>query len=142
MPIKFIVFAIMLLLPSIRFLGQNLNPTIIANIETHINSPSITKKKFIERHPKKWRNYLPSRYVFGSLLYLYQNTISEQISANCAYQLSCSEFSKKSLKKFGLLKGILLTSHRLMSCNHKSIIDYPDYKKNEQLKIQDDFEDY
>ncbi|MEI9920899.1 MAG: membrane protein insertion efficiency factor YidD [Bacteroidota bacterium] len=54
----------------------------------------------------------PTRVLFG----FYRNTISEQISADCAYELSCSRFSIHSIQRFGLLKAGLLTADRLTRC--------------------------
>jgi putative component of membrane protein insertase Oxa1/YidC/SpoIIIJ protein YidD len=54
----------------------------------------------------------PTRILFG----FYRNTISEQISADCAFDLSCSRFSIHAIRRFGLLKGGLLTADRLTRC--------------------------
>jgi putative membrane protein insertion efficiency factor len=34
----------------------------------------------------------------------------------CRYDLSCSEFSKRALQKYGIIKGLKLTGLRIMSC--------------------------
>lgn len=54
----------------------------------------------------------PTRILFG----FYRNVISEQISADCAFDLSCSRFSIHSIQRFGLLKGGFLTADRLTRC--------------------------
>lgn len=59
----------------------------------------------------------PTRILFG----FYRNTLSEQISADCAYDLSCSRFSIHSIKRFGLLKGGLLTADRLTRCGNFAV---------------------
>jgi uncharacterized protein len=123
--------------------AQNINSQIKSNIEIEIQaSEHKAYRGFIKKDKVKWRNYLPTRYIFGSLLFIYQNVISEQISADCAYEMSCSEFSKNSISKFGILKGVLLSGNRLSSCGPNTIIDFPEYKKSEQFKIAHDFEDY
>lgn len=61
--------------------------------------------------------YNPINLVFGGLLFLYQNTLSQQFSATCLYEPSCSEFSKQSIRKYGLLKGIFLSADRITRCN-------------------------
>ncbi|OFX34726.1 MAG: hypothetical protein A2W90_12570 [Bacteroidetes bacterium GWF2_42_66] len=50
-------------------------------------------------------------------MYVYQNLISQHFSANCLYDPSCSDFSKQAVKRFGLVKGSLLTIDRLNRCN-------------------------
>jgi putative component of membrane protein insertase Oxa1/YidC/SpoIIIJ protein YidD len=123
--------------------AQSINNAIITNINAQINANHIEpKRKFLKKDSVFWKNLLPTRYVFGTLLFVYQNAISEQISANCAYEMSCSEFSKNSISKFGFIKGILLSGNRLCSCGTNTIIDFPEYKKTEQFKIAHDFEDY
>lgn len=61
--------------------------------------------------------YSPLNAAIGGGLFLYQNILSPQFSANCLYSPSCSEFSKQSIQKYGLLKGILLSADRVMRCN-------------------------
>jgi len=56
--------------------------------------------------------HFPTRILFG----FYRNTLSEQISADCAYDLSCSRFSIQAIRRFGILKGGLLTADRLTRC--------------------------
>ncbi len=63
------------------------------------------------------QKYNPLNAAFGGFLFLYQNLLSPQFSAHCLYSPSCSEFSKQSIQKYGLLKGILLSSDRVMRCN-------------------------
>ncbi len=62
-------------------------------------------------------NTNPLTLVYGGLLYVYQNTLSQQFSANCLYSPSCSEFSKHSVKTFGFTKGLFLSADRVMRCN-------------------------
>ena len=72
--------------------------------------------------------YNPVSLVFGSLMFFYQKVLSPQISANCPYEISCSNFSKACIKKFGLIKGIALSADRLMRCNRFTAMD---------IKLQD-----
>jgi len=64
--------------------------------------------------------YNPVSLVFGGMLFVYQNTISYQFSADCLYNPSCSEYSKKALRKYGLIKGCFLSADRLTRCNRIS----------------------
>jgi len=61
--------------------------------------------------------YNPVNAVFGGLLFIYQNALSQQFSANCLYHPSCSDFSKQSVREYGLLKGVFLSADRVMRCN-------------------------
>jgi putative membrane protein insertion efficiency factor len=72
------------------------------------NEPSIIKK------------INPLNVLFGSTLYVYQNTISRQISATCLYSPSCSDFAKNAVRHYGLIKGGFLSVDRLTRCNRIS----------------------
>lgn len=58
---------------------------------------------------------------FLSLLKFYKKNISEQVSANCAFEPSCSMFSFQCIKNIGVFKGLLLTADRLSRCNDDAI---------------------
>jgi putative component of membrane protein insertase Oxa1/YidC/SpoIIIJ protein YidD len=59
----------------------------------------------------------PFKIASFLMLSFYQKIISEQISAGCEFDMSCSNFGINSIKEFGLLKGIGLTADRLTRCN-------------------------
>lgn len=61
--------------------------------------------------------YNPVNLAFGGVLFIYQNLLSQQFSATCLYNPSCSEFSKQSIEEYGLLKGLFLSADRLTRCN-------------------------
>ncbi len=58
-------------------------------------------------------------------IHLYQACISSQDKPSCQFQLSCSHYSEQAIKKFGLLRGILMSSDRLQRCHPKSKEYYP-----------------
>lgn len=59
----------------------------------------------------------PLTYVAASAMFVYQRVLSEQISADCMYETSCSEFTKKSIERHGLFSGTLIGLHQLSHCN-------------------------
>jgi putative membrane protein insertion efficiency factor len=59
----------------------------------------------------------PFNLFFKGLMLVYQKAFSPQISAECIYETTCSNFSKKAISEFGLIKGIFLTADRLLRCN-------------------------
>lgn len=67
--------------------------------------------------------YNPLSLGLGSAMYVYQNVISRQFSAGCLYSPSCSEYSKKLIVDFGLVKGLFLTADRISRCNRISATD-------------------
>lgn len=86
--------------------------------------------------------YNPVSLTFGGLLYLYQKGISPQVSVNCPYELSCSNFSKKCIQHYGLIKGLALTADRLTRCTQFTLIDLKPIQFNRMNKIIDPIEQY
>lgn len=56
-------------------------------------------------------------YPLLVLIKLYQNFISPLLPSTCRYSPTCSEYSKQSLAKFGLIKGFILSIKRIIKCN-------------------------
>ena len=87
--------------------------------------------------------YNPVSLVLGSLMFFYQKVLSPQISANCPYEISCSNFSKLSIKKFGFIKGVALSADRLMRCNRFVTMDIGEQNIEQKSgKIKDDLDKY
>lgn len=82
------------------------------------------KRAYIfKNQPKTIKNCNPVSLIYGGSLYVYQNFISQHLSANCLYDPSCSDFSKQAVKEYGLLKGGLLSFDRLSRCNRIAATD-------------------
>ena len=79
----------------------------------HFNAP---KQEY-----RKWKpSYNPIKLLANTLLFGYQNILSEQIQANCGFEPSCSQFSKEAINELGFIRGIFLTADRLTRCNGQS----------------------
>ena len=65
----------------------------------------------------------PIANVLKAAMYLYQNVISAQLSKECPYELTCSNFSKQAIKKFGLFKGVFISADRITRCNRIALLD-------------------
>jgi len=61
--------------------------------------------------------YNPVSLSLGGLMYLYQNTLSQQLSASCLFEPSCSQYGKHAIRHYGIFKGIFLTADRITRCN-------------------------
>ena len=48
---------------------------------------------------------------------IYQLFISPIIGSNCRYSPTCSQYGIIALKKYGILKGSILTAKRIARCN-------------------------
>jgi len=72
--------------------------------------------------------YNPFRLAFGGMMYLYQNVLSEQYSAQCMYNPSCSGYGKQLIFEYGLIPGVFYTADRIMRCNRLAEIDLREYQ--------------
>lgn len=52
-----------------------------------------------------------------SLIGFYQKYLSPLTGPTCRFYPSCSQYSKESLERYGLVKGIRLTVFRLLKCH-------------------------
>ena len=85
--------------------------------------------------------YNPITLGFSSLMYMYQRVISPQISADCLFSPTCSEFSRQLIIKYGF-PGFFFTADRLMRCHRISAttfnpvsIDESDMKMHEDVSL-------
>ncbi len=57
------------------------------------------------------------KYLLIKLIILYQKTIGFFLVPSCRFTPSCSEYTKLSIMRFGVAKGMYLSSKRLLKCN-------------------------
>ncbi len=114
--------------------AQSVNAAVIQSYET-THSATLAPKT---RPFLKGSNHNGiGKLFFGSLLFVYQNVFSAQISANCAYEISCSEYTKKCIEKHGIFVGSIQGFHQFMHCTPSAIDEVPAYMKSSfSTKIQ------
>ena len=56
-------------------------------------------------------------FPFILLIKIYQIFISPILGSNCRYSPTCSQYGINALKKYGILKGSILTAKRIARCN-------------------------
>jgi len=115
-----------------NYSNANLSPDSKYNTSVNNKNPIDYKhKSFIAR-------YNPFSLLATSAMLFYQNVISQQFFRHCLYERSCSNFSKKAINEFGLIKGVFMSADRLMRCNGIAINDIPpDQFDDEQLAIDE-----
>ena len=47
----------------------------------------------------------------------YQRAISPALPARCKYHPSCSEYAVQAVRRYGVLRGVVLAAWRLLRCN-------------------------
>jgi uncharacterized protein len=55
--------------------------------------------------------------VFLAPIGAYQRWISPAMPRRCRYEPTCSDYAAQSIRRFGLLRGLLLACWRLLRCN-------------------------
>lgn len=63
------------------------------------------------------KKYNPVSLSLSSLMFFYQKFISPQFFSSCLYSPSCSEFSIRLIKQYGIFTGTICSADRLMRCN-------------------------
>lgn len=77
----------------------------------------------------------PLFYAGGGLMFVYQNVFSEQLQSDCTYRISCSEYTKQCVQKFGFLKGMLIGLHQLSTCVPGAYLDYDKFFLTDEFKV-------
>jgi putative component of membrane protein insertase Oxa1/YidC/SpoIIIJ protein YidD len=104
--------------------GQNINDLVMeASFKPFVSEKAGPRKFMLSG--KKSAKYNPLMYAGASLMFLYQNVISEQIQAGCVYKISCSEYTKLSIREHGFFKGGLAGFNQLSECFHGSVKEHP-----------------
>ena len=59
----------------------------------------------------------PLTYIAYLIVKAYQVVVSPFLGANCRYNPTCSAYALEALKKFGIIKGGLLSIKRIAKCH-------------------------
>jgi len=57
------------------------------------------------------------KYILMLFIKIYQKTISSILPPSCRFIPTCSEYSYEAIKKYGVIKGSLLSVWRVLRCN-------------------------
>lgn len=50
-------------------------------------------------------------------IHLYRRLVSPLLPARCKYEPSCSHYAAQAIRRFGMLRGLVLSTWRLLRCN-------------------------
>jgi uncharacterized protein len=131
------------LLFSVSVYSQNAEADksmIVANLFENFEYKKAEPRKLMALNQKSFISKInPVVYISAGLLFFYQRIISEQIQADCTYEISCSSYTKHAIERYGF-KGFLIGIHQLNNCAPTVIDDYPKFKISEKNKINNSFE--
>ena len=57
------------------------------------------------------------RQFLLAIIHVYRYAISPFLGPRCRFQPSCSAYAAESLTRYGLLKGLWLTTKRILRCH-------------------------
>lgn len=57
------------------------------------------------------------RTLFTAPVRFYQRVISPALPARCRYHPSCSHYAVGAIRRYGVLRGLVLAGWRLLRCN-------------------------
>ena len=57
------------------------------------------------------------RGVVTAPIVLYQRLISPAIPRRCKYEPTCSRYAVEAIRRYGILRGLVLAGWRLLRCN-------------------------
>lgn len=100
---------------------------------------NISKKRSFKKPKNKLSYFNPFYYVGSGGLFVYQNLISEQLQADCQFRISCSEYTKRSIEKKGVI-GLLQGLNQISNCYPKAYLSYPVFLRMEDGRINNAFD--
>jgi len=62
---------------------------------------------------------LPFKWLFLIPIYIYKGTLSKIMPDVCIYEPTCSTYTIIAIKRFGVLKGIVMGANRILRCTPK-----------------------
>ena len=60
---------------------------------------------------------MTARTVAGAPIRLYQRVVSPALPQRCKYHPSCSTYALQAIRRYGILRGLVLAGWRLLRCN-------------------------
>jgi putative membrane protein insertion efficiency factor len=58
-----------------------------------------------------------ARQLMIAPIELYRRAISPALPRRCKYEPSCSSYAAQAIRRFGILRGLVLAGWRLLRCN-------------------------
>ena len=97
------------------------------DIDLILNTDFNTKKAHeisygFSENPSKITLFNPLYHILSVAMWTYQKLISPQLASECSFNPSCSAYSKQLIDDFGIIKGIIFTTDRIMRCNRVALM--------------------
>jgi uncharacterized protein len=115
--------------------GQDLSRDVAALALRGSREATVHQHRGFTLPERTMSRYNPLVYAGAALLYVYQNVISDQLQANCMYEISCSEYARRSIRRYGLFSGMLRGFSQLSECFNGAVYEHPRLFVNGDRKI-------
>ncbi len=69
------------------------------------------------RGPGGARHVSPLARVLSGVIGIYRRVISPLLPRSCRYEPTCSAYALQALREFGILRGLVLATWRVLRCN-------------------------
>lgn len=79
-----------------------------------------------------------ARTVVLAPIFLYQHVISPAIPRRCKYEPTCSHYAVDAVRRYGILRGLVLAGWRLLRCNPWSYGGYDPVEAQRVFKVGQD----
>ncbi len=123
-------------LPSSAQSDTLINRKLLAQTFSSYHAVVPVKKKIVSFSGKRIGYKInPFNYLAAGALFVYQRILSEQIQADCNYAISCSEFTKQSISRYGFMQGVLSGIHQFSNCFPGAVDEHVIYFLTEDFKI-------
>jgi|ERR1041385_3889098 putative membrane protein insertion efficiency factor len=75
------------------------------------------------------------RFVVTAPIILYQKVVSPAIPRRCKYEPTCSRYAVDAIRQYGIIRGAVLASWRLLRCNPWSYGGYDPVQAQRVFKV-------
>jgi putative component of membrane protein insertase Oxa1/YidC/SpoIIIJ protein YidD len=139
--LKFFIILPLLFFSFQKISAQNLSADLVLLRQSQKQKDSLANvpEKSKALKPGRSINYAnPFYWLLRGAMFSYQNAISPQISANCTFSLTCSNYSKQAFKEAGIFLGVLMSADRLTRCSHSTREETPAFYLDDNGKLSDE----
>lgn len=77
-----------------------------------------------------------ARAVVVAPIVLYQKAISPALPRRCKYEPTCSRYAADAIRSYGILRGVVLASWRVLRCNPWSDGGYDPVQAQRVFKVR------
>ena len=124
---KKIVLLFLLVFSGFFLFAQKQNDIALLQ-DTDFDNPRFHARHVVygfSENPSRFARFNPIYHFLSGAMFIYQKFVSVQLPTSCAFNPSCSAYSKQLIQRFGLVKGVFCSADRIMRCNRVALTGLP-----------------